>query len=135
MTEFTEILEKLGNPLNSYNGRSLEIVTLNICVLKNEAKIQKYTFNGEECNEWEDSIRDKGRWRFIWTESPMPSDMFSMYVRSVYDSPAVDYYYVTIWLSDNMNIDAFKKYTSTPEKINWEDLLLPWKKYDRYTYA
>lgn len=135
MHEFSEMIDKLGNPLGSYNGRSVEIVTLNICVPKSEAKIQKYTFNGYECTEWEDHLRDKGRWRFIWETAPMPSDFFSMYVRSVYDSPAVEYYYVTIWLSDTMDIDAFKKYATTPNKIDWEDLLLPWKKYDRYTYA
>ena len=131
----TELLDKLSPPLQSYNGRTMEIVTLDLYIPKSEATIQKYTFNGDECDEWEDNIRDKNKWRLIWNTSPINPSIFSMHVRNVYDVPDMEYYLVTIWISKDTDLLAFNKYLMTPESIDWETILLPWKQYVRYAYA
>lgn len=130
----TAIFDTIGEPLKSFNGKNVELTTITLCIPKTEAIIQKYTFNGDKCDEWEIPSRDKIRWRFEWNEAPIDPDIFSLYVNCVYDVPSVDYYYVTIWLSNQLHLDQFNKYFDSPERIDWENLLQPWKQFELYSY-
>ncbi len=126
-----ELLEKLGNPLRYYDGRNMQIVQMSLCIKKEDAKILFYDYDGNET----DTCMFPHKWRFVWATAPIDPDMFSMAVRDVYDVDDVPYYYVTITLTPNIILDSYREQIDPPEVIDWENQLLPWKKYDHYTYT
>lgn len=125
------LLEQLGNPIRHYDGRNMQVVHISLCIKKEDAHLNFYNMDGTES----DTCVVNHLWKFSWPSAPMGEDVFSMLVSDVYVVDDLPYYYVTVMLTDDFKLDAHRDQLVTPEIIDWEDRLLPWRKYERYTYT
>ena len=124
------LIEKIGEPLRNYDGRHVKLATLSLCIKKDDAKIIFY--------DTDMSITDKYvnpyHWKFIWENAPMGADLFAAHVNDVYVIDDIQYYYVNILITDSFILSDYKDQLFIPEIIDWEDKLLPWRKFDHYSY-
>lgn len=134
------IINKIGEPYRSFNGRDITLTDIKMEVPKCDSMIEYYDWeNGNiiTFDQWKLDLKTNpymsNRWRFLWKNSPIKIDEFAMHTKTVIDAPDTDVYLVNFMLTDDINLTEYTNVLTN--KYNWEELCLPWKTFNTVTYT
>lgn len=137
--KFLEEIDNMGEPCRSFDGRKFELTSVMMEIPKSESKIEYYDYmtgNVITKAQWDVDFESNPkmitRWRLLWDVAPITVDAFALRVKKVYDVSECNVYLIEFILLSDTNMNDYNGVLIPTQ--DWENLCLPWRKFDYYTY-